>query len=57
MLVQILPLLDLYKDAYAAALRFMLLTLARREEVCGATSEIDLERATWTLPPERVKSG
>jgi hypothetical protein len=37
-LAQLLPVLDdPQKGAHAAALRFMLLTLARREEVCGAT--------------------
>jgi integrase len=37
---------------------FMLLTLARLEEVCGAPwREIDLSGATWTIPPERTKNG
>ncbi len=56
-LVKILPALRALKP-HAAALRFMLLTLARREEVCAARwAEIDLDAATWTLPGERSKNG
>jgi integrase len=40
------------RNAYAAAMRFILLTLARLEEVCGATwREIDLTHGVWRLPP------
>jgi integrase len=40
----------------ARALTFAILTAARSGEVRGARwSEIDLERATWTLPPDRMK--
>ena len=43
--------------AVPLALRFAILTLARRGEVAGARwSEIDRKRATWTIPPERAKS-
>jgi integrase len=35
---------------------FILLTLARLNEAAGATwGEIDLDRRTWTIPPERLK--
>lgn len=38
--------------------RLLMLTAQRRDEVAGMRwSEIDLERATWTLPPERAKNG
>lgn len=40
------------------AIEFQLLTGARPGETRLATwSEIDIERATWTIPSERVKSG
>lgn len=43
--------------AHAAAIRFMLLTLARREEAAGACwGEIDLLAGTWTIPGERTKN-
>jgi len=39
------------------ALRFALLTLTRRKDVCGASwSEIDLDGKTWTVPSERHKT-
>jgi len=42
---------------YAAAVRLLLLTGARREEIGGLLwSEIDIERATITLPPSRTKN-
>jgi integrase len=42
--------------AHGAAARFMLLTGARRDEVCNATwGEIDLEGARWTIPGARRK--
>jgi integrase len=42
----------------AAALRFTILTAARTNETIGATwAEIDLEKAEWTVPGARMKSG
>jgi integrase len=39
------------------AMLFMLLTLARREEVGGAKwAEIDLKRAEWVIPAKRAKN-
>lgn len=39
------------------ALRFMLLTMVRKGEFIGATwKEIDWDRATWTIPKERMKA-
>jgi integrase len=42
----------------AAALRFMIMTACRINEAAGATwgTEIDLEEAIWTVPPERMKA-
>jgi integrase len=38
--------------------RLLLLTGARRSEVAGMRwSEIDLDKRTWSVPPERFKSG
>lgn len=47
------------RDAMAAnALEFAILTATRTGEVLGATwSEVDLERATWTIPAARMKAG
>ncbi len=47
------------RDAIAArALEFAILTAARSGEVLGAKwSEIDVERAMWTLPAVRMKAG
>jgi integrase len=57
-LARLLPVLAAASSPYAAAFRFMLLTLARRQEVAGMTwREIDLDRSEWTLPSERAKSG
>lgn len=43
--------------AVSLALRFAILTLARRGEVVGATwAEIDFKANTWTVPAERHKS-
>jgi integrase len=40
------------------AFRFAILTAVRSGEVRGAQwSEIDIERAVWTIPAERMKSG
>jgi integrase len=42
----------------ALALRFAILTLARRAEVAGATwAEIDLATRIWTIPADRFKGG
>jgi integrase len=42
----------------ARALEFTILTASRTGEVVGALwEEIDLERQTWTVPAERMKSG
>lgn len=42
--------------ASALALEFLILTAARSGEVLGAKwGEIDLDAATWTVPPERMK--
>jgi integrase len=41
----------------ALALEFLILTATRTAEVIGATwSEIDLDAAVWTIPPERMKA-
>jgi integrase len=42
----------------AYALRFLILTAARREEVVGArSSEIDTAGCVWTIPANRMKAG
>jgi integrase len=49
-LATLLPVLAASDRPYAAALRFMLLTLARREEVCSACwKDVDLDAGTWTI--------
>jgi len=46
------------KDTSARALLFLMLTATRRAEAGAATwNEIDLERAVWTIPGERMKAG
>ena len=47
------------RDAMAAnALELVILTATRTSEVLGATwSEVDLEKATWTIPAARMKAG
>jgi integrase len=46
------------KEVSAGALRFLILTAARTGEVIGALwIEINLQERTWTLPPERAKTG
>ncbi len=43
---------------YGPMTRFLLLTLARRDEVAGMVrSEVAADLSTWTLPPERAKNG
>ncbi len=57
-LARLLPALEARRDNYAAALKLMLLTLTRREETVGACwGEFQLERAEWTIPEKRNKSG
>jgi integrase len=49
-LAKVLPTLEKSDRAYGAALRFLLLTLARREEVATARwRDVNLEAATWTI--------
>lgn len=47
------------REAVAArALEFTILTAARSGETLGATwGEVDLEKAVWTIPGERMKAG
>ncbi len=53
----LLPTLAASDRPYAAALRFMLLTLARREEVCGTRwRDIDLKAGSWRIQPDRAKN-
>jgi len=50
-LAALLPVLRSSDRPYADALRFLLLTLARREEVGAARwRDISIEAATWTMP-------
>lgn len=56
-LAALLPVLKASKRPHAAALRFMLLTLARREEVCTARwCHVDLEASVWTIPAPMTKN-
>lgn len=49
--------LDTREGTGAKALAFLILTAARSGEVRGATwDEIDLEKATWTIPGKRMKA-
>jgi integrase len=53
----VLPILRQSTRRHADAMQFILLTVARLEEVCAARwREISLPLATWTLPPERTKN-
>lgn len=47
------------RDAMAAlALEFVILTATRTSEVLGATwTEVDLDKAIWTVPASRMKAG
>ena len=55
-LVKLLPALKASNRPYAIAMRFMLLTLARREEVGAARwGEVDLDSGTWTIPKTKNK--
>lgn len=54
-LERLLPVLKASERPYAAAMRFMLLTLARRSEVCSARwRDIDLKRREWRLPDTKA---
>ncbi len=47
----LLPVLRASSRPHAAAMKIMLLTLARREEVCSARwCDVDLEGRTWRIP-------
>jgi integrase len=49
-LAALLPVLRTSPRPYAAAMLLMLLTLARREEVCAARwGDVDLDAGTWTI--------
>jgi integrase len=50
--------LCIHGEVSAASLQFLILTAARTGEVTGAKwMEINLEDSTWTIPPERSKTG
>ena len=50
-LAKLLPVLRTSERPCATAMRFILLTLARRDEVAEATwGDIDLKAGTWTIP-------
>ena len=50
--------LDEHEGVAAQALKFSILTACRSGEVRGAVwNEIDLEKATWTIPANRMKAG
>jgi integrase len=50
-LAKLLPILSASERPYPRAMRFMLLTLVRREEVGSAQwRHVDLEAGTWTIP-------
>jgi integrase len=50
-LAKVLPKLKASERPYAAALRFLLLTLARREELAAAQwRDVDINARTWKIP-------
>lgn len=52
-----LRMLEAREGTAALAFRFLILTACRTGEVLGARwAEIDLDKATWTIPAERMKS-
>lgn len=56
-LATLLPVLTASVTPFAAALRFMLLTLARREEVSGAVwRDVDMGSGVWRIGAERSKN-
>ena len=49
---------DSLGPVHAGYVRFLMLTLQRRQEVAGATwAEISANGETWTIPAERAKNG
>jgi integrase len=53
---RVLPVLRAGQFRHATVMLFILLTLARLNEAAGATwVEFDLDRRTWTIPPNRLK--
>jgi len=45
-------------DAYGKVIKLLILTGCRRQEIGGMRwSELDLEKGSWLLPPERTKNG
>ena len=57
-LARLLPVLQASDRPYAAALRFMLLTLLRRSEADGARwRDVDWQAGTLTIAAERSKNG
>jgi integrase len=56
-LALLLPALRTSTRPHAAALRLMLLTLARREEVCSARwCDVDLRAGLWSIPGQVTKN-
>ncbi len=50
-LAKVLPALRASNRPHAACMRFLLLTLARREEACRAVwRDVDFDDRTWTIP-------
>lgn len=57
-LVALWHVLDAESEPWSTALRLLLLTGQRRSEVFEADwSELDLDRAIWTIPSARTKNG
>lgn len=57
-LVRIWRAFEAEGDPHFGAFQILVLTAARRREVTGMEwREIDVEAGTWTLPPERRKTG
>jgi integrase len=57
-LARVLPALRASERPHADAMRLMLMTLLRREEVCGARwRDLDWRAGTLTIPGERAKNG
>jgi integrase len=53
---RLLPVLRSGRSPHETVMLFILLTLARLNEAAGATwAEIDLDRRTWAIPPQRTK--
>ena len=49
---------DALGPVHAGYVRFLMLTLQRRQEVAGATwAEISADGETWTIPADRAKNG